>query len=108
MRRRVLCGRWARLAFPEKKKAVVVAWANRRGRQKNSCLPCPARRLLFAARRYRRETVPGAGEASGGYFANLQAALTGGQPSYGWEHYYYLADQSDVSRTRAVIIAMVA
>lgn len=42
------------------------------------------------------------------YFANLRAALTGGQPSYGWEHYYYLADQSDVSRTRAVVNAMVA
>jgi len=42
------------------------------------------------------------------YFANLEAALTYGELSYGWEHYYYLADNSDVSRTRAVLIAMVA
>lgn len=42
------------------------------------------------------------------YFENLEGALTSGEVSYGWEHYYYLADQSDVSRTRAVVIAMVA
>ncbi len=45
---------------------------------------------------------------AGRYFANLNAVLTNGQPSYAWEHYYYLADQSDVSRTRAVVVAMVA
>jgi hypothetical protein len=42
------------------------------------------------------------------YFANLEAALTNGELSYGWEHYYYLADNPDVSRTRAVLVAMVA
>ena len=42
------------------------------------------------------------------YFANLEAALTAGELSYGWEHYYYLADNPDVSRTRAVLVAMVA
>lgn len=42
------------------------------------------------------------------YFANLEAALTGGDLSYGWGQYYYLADQPDVSRTRAVLVAMVA
>ena len=45
---------------------------------------------------------------AGRYLANLQQALIGGQPSYAWEQYYYLADQSDVSRTRAVVVAMVA
>ena len=45
---------------------------------------------------------------AGRYFANLNAVLTGGEPSYAWEHYYYLADRSDVSRTRAVVVAMVA
>ena len=42
------------------------------------------------------------------YFANLEAALTGGELSYGWGQYYYLADNPDVSRTRAVLVAMVA
>ena len=42
------------------------------------------------------------------YMENLQLALIGEKPSYAWEHYYYLADQEDVSRTRAVINAMVA
>ncbi|MBO85321.1 MAG: hypothetical protein CL927_08175, partial [Deltaproteobacteria bacterium] len=42
------------------------------------------------------------------YFANLEAALTGGELSYGWGQYYYLADQADVSRTRTVLVAMVA
>ena len=42
------------------------------------------------------------------YFANLEAALTAGELSYGWEHYYYLADNAEVSRTRAVLVAMVA
>ncbi len=42
------------------------------------------------------------------YLAGLQAALTGNKPSFAWEHYYYLADRSDVSRTRAVVVAMIA
>ena len=42
------------------------------------------------------------------YFSNLQLALLGQTPSYAWEHYYYLADQEDVSRTRAVVNAMTA
>ena len=42
------------------------------------------------------------------YLENLEAALLQDEPSYAWKHYYYLADQDDVSRTRAVIIAMVA
>ena len=42
------------------------------------------------------------------YLNNLQLVLKGDEPSYAWEHYYYLADQDDVSRTRAVINAMVA
>ena len=45
---------------------------------------------------------------AGRYLANLQEALVGGTPSYAWEHYYYLADRSDVSRTRAVVVAMIA
>lgn len=45
---------------------------------------------------------------AGRYLANLEAALKGETPSYAWEHYYYLADQNDVSRTRAVVVAMVA
>ena len=42
------------------------------------------------------------------YLENLEAALKGEQPSYAWEQYYYLADRQDVSRTRAVVVAMVA
>ena len=45
---------------------------------------------------------------AGRYLINLKAALTGGEPSYAWEQYYYLADNADVSRTRAVVVAMVA
>ena len=45
---------------------------------------------------------------AGRYFANLEAALKDEKPSYAWGHYYYLADQDDVSRTRAVVVAMVA
>ncbi len=45
---------------------------------------------------------------AGRYLENLNAALTGEEPSYAWKHYYYLADQADVSRTRAVVVAMVA
>lgn len=42
------------------------------------------------------------------YMANLQAALKGEHPSWSWSHYYTLADRHDVSKTRAVIVAMVA
>ena len=45
---------------------------------------------------------------AGRYMANLQAALNNETPSYAWDQYYYLADRSDVSRTRAVVVAMVA
>ena len=42
------------------------------------------------------------------YLYNLRMILTGESPSYAWAHYYYLADQPDVSRTRTVVVAMVA
>tara|TARA_B100000131_G_scaffold322681_1_gene377551 strand:+ start:590 stop:1498 length:909 start_codon:yes stop_codon:yes gene_type:complete len=42
------------------------------------------------------------------YFANLELALLGEQPSYAWAQYYYLADHQDASRVRAVVVAMVA
>ena len=42
------------------------------------------------------------------YLFNLRMMLIGESPSYAWAHYYYLADQPDVSRTRAVVVAMVA
>jgi len=42
------------------------------------------------------------------YLYNLELALTNGRPSYAWTQYYYLADNGDVSRTRAVVVAMVA
>ncbi len=42
------------------------------------------------------------------YMENLQLALLGEEPSYAWNQYYYLADHPEVSRTRAVVIAMVA
>jgi hypothetical protein len=42
------------------------------------------------------------------YFENLRAALLGQTPSYAWNHYYNLADNPDASRTRAVVVAMVA
>ena len=45
---------------------------------------------------------------AGRYLDNLQKALTGEMPSYAWNHYYYLADHPGASRTRAVVIAMVA
>ena len=45
---------------------------------------------------------------AGRYLSNLRAALNGRDPSYAWKQYYYLADQPDVSRTRAVVVAMVA
>ena len=42
------------------------------------------------------------------YLSNLQLALTGEEPSYAWAQYYYLADNPEASRTRAVVVAMVA
>jgi len=42
------------------------------------------------------------------YMKNLQLALLAEEPSYAWNQYYYLADHPDVSKTRAVVIAMVA
>ena len=45
---------------------------------------------------------------AGRYLENLRAVLTGESPSYAWGQYYYLADRSDVSRTRSVVVAMVA
>ena len=42
------------------------------------------------------------------YMNNLQLALLGEDPSYAWRQYYYLADHEEVSRTRAVVVAMVA
>ena len=51
MRRRVLCGCWARLAFlraREKKALVVVVAKIERPVKSNSCLPAPDRRLVGA------------------------------------------------------------
>jgi len=45
---------------------------------------------------------------AGRYFEALQQALLGGTPSYAWEQYYYLASNADVSRTRTVLVAMIA
>ena len=45
---------------------------------------------------------------AGRYMANLRLALQGKEPSWAWAHYYYLADNPDVSRTRSVLVAMVA
>ncbi len=45
---------------------------------------------------------------AGRYLANLRLALQGERPSWAWEHYYMLADRDDVSRTRSVLVAMVA
>ncbi|MEE2829578.1 MAG: DUF5995 family protein [Myxococcota bacterium] len=45
---------------------------------------------------------------AGRYFEALQQALSGERPSYAWEQYYYLANQPDVSRTRTVVVAMIA
>jgi hypothetical protein len=42
------------------------------------------------------------------YLENLEQTLIGGDPSYAWDHYYYLTDNDDISRTRAVVVAMVA
>ena len=43
---------------------------------------------------------------AGRYMANLEAALTRGEPSWAWERYYELADRDDVSKTRSVLMAM--
>ncbi len=45
---------------------------------------------------------------AGRYMANLRLALSNEAPSWAWKHYYELADREDVSRTRAVLVAMVA
>ena len=45
---------------------------------------------------------------AGRYLANLREALIDGDTSYAWAQYYYLASRDDVSRTRAVVVAMVA
>ena len=45
---------------------------------------------------------------AGRYMDNLSEDLRGGEPSWAWAHYYNLADRDDVSRTRAVLVAMVA
>jgi hypothetical protein len=42
------------------------------------------------------------------YLLNLELVLRGEEPSYAWGHYYELADNPEVSRTRAVVVAMVA
>ena len=42
------------------------------------------------------------------YLQNLRLHLQNEQPSYAWQQYYYLANNADVSRTRAVVIGMVA
>ena len=42
------------------------------------------------------------------YLFNLRSVLIEEDPSYAWGQYYYLADNPEVSRTRAVLIAMVA
>ena len=43
---------------------------------------------------------------AGRYMANLEAALTRGEPSWAWDRYYELADREDVSKTRSVLMAM--
>ena len=45
---------------------------------------------------------------AGRYLENLQMALLGEKPSWAWEQYYMLADREDVSKTRAVLVAMCA
>ena len=55
MRRRVLCGCWARLAFlraREKKALVVVIAKIDEACQSNSCPPAPGRGLLGARNGY--------------------------------------------------------
>tara|TARA_Y100001980_G_C14555996_1_gene345984 strand:- start:4434 stop:5405 length:972 start_codon:yes stop_codon:yes gene_type:complete len=42
------------------------------------------------------------------YLQNLRLHLQNEQPSYAWQQYYYLANNINVSRTRAVVIGMVA
>ena len=45
---------------------------------------------------------------AGRYIENLRLHLLNERPSYAWRQYYYLANNEDVSRTRAVVVAMVA
>ena len=45
---------------------------------------------------------------AGRYLENLRLALQGEEPSWAWQRYYELADRDDVSKTRAVIVAMCA
>ena len=45
---------------------------------------------------------------AGRYLDNLEAALVGEEPSWAWYRYYELADRSDVSKTRALLMAMSA
>ena len=42
------------------------------------------------------------------YFDSLNAVLTRSEASWAWERYYELADRSDVSQTRSVMMAMSA
>ena len=45
---------------------------------------------------------------AGRYLENLQLALLDDEPSWAWARYYELADRSDVSKTRALLMAMSA
>ena len=45
---------------------------------------------------------------AGRYLENLQLALLNDEPSWAWARYYELADRSDVSKTRALLMAMSA
>ena len=42
------------------------------------------------------------------YLENLQDVLTEEEPSWAWRQYYLLADNPDVSKTRALVVAMSA
>ena len=42
------------------------------------------------------------------YFENLYFVLTEDEPSWAWKQYYLLADNADVAKTRALIVAMSA
>ena len=42
------------------------------------------------------------------YLQNLRLHLQNEQPSYAWQQYYYLSSNINVSRTRAVVVGMVA
>lgn len=45
---------------------------------------------------------------AGRYLENLQLALLNEEPSWAWARYYDLADRTDVSKTRALLMAMSA